>query len=578
MKQFIKFLTVFALTGILGTSVAFSQVTVIDSGTCGANLTWKLTSDSTLTISGSGAMDDYDYGYVQAASPWNDYQTAIKTIVIDSGVTTIGDWAFYNCSRLISIFIPNSVTTIGDCAFFNCSSLISIIIPNSVITIGGSAFYSCRNLISVSISNSVTTLGSGAFYNCSNLTSITIPNSITTIDISVFYGCSKLDSIIIPNSVTSIRNGAFQNCSSLTAITISNSVTEIGGFAFQNCSSLTSITIPNSVTDIGHFTFSNCSSLTSITIGNSVTTIGSSAFRNCSGLTSVTIPNSVTTIGYSTFYNCSSLKSITIPNSVTTINDYAFYNCSSLKSITIPNSVTTIGYSTFSNCCGLTSITIGNSVTTIDDYAFSNCSGLTSITSYAVPPVLGTDVFYNVPVYIPVYIPCWGYSAYLYTSGWGDYFTHFIDSLLDEIPTITKNGNVLTSSEAYSYQWYLDNEPIADATKQSYTYTQNGVYFVAVADEEGCFAKSDTISITNVGIVSITNYELRIFPNPTTGKLKIENGELKMGNVEIYDIYGRKQFSIFNFQFSIDEIDISHLSNGVYFIKINNKIIKVVKY
>ena len=204
------------------------------------NLTWTLDADGTLTISGTGAMKNYDYDSNQSPVYKN---SNVKKVVIEDGVTSIGESAFFYCSSLTSITIPDSVTSIGDYAFFNCSSL----------------------------------------------TSITIPDSVTSIGESAFYGCSSLTSITIPDGVTSIGNTAFSYCSSLTSITIPDSVTSIGDYAFRNCSSLTSITIPNSVTSIGNNTFRLCKSLTIITIPDSVTSIGESAFDNCKNLKTISL-------------------------------------------------------------------------------------------------------------------------------------------------------------------------------------------------------------------------------------------------------------------------------------------------
>ncbi len=179
-------------------------------------------------------------------------------------VTSIGRWAFYNCSSLTSVTIGNSVTSIGSQAFSNCSSLTSVTIPNSVTSIGDWAFYDCSGLTSVTIPNSVTSIGSEAFYGCSGLTSVTIGNSVTSIGERAFYGCRGLTSVTIGNSVTSIGERAFYGCRGLTSVTIPNSVTSIGSSAFYGCSGLTSVTIPNSVTSIGNLAFAYCSGLTSV--------------------------------------------------------------------------------------------------------------------------------------------------------------------------------------------------------------------------------------------------------------------------------------------------------------------------
>ena len=330
-------------------------------------------------------------------------------------VTSIGSYAFYDCSSLTSVTIAESVTSIGSYAFCGCSSLTSINIPNSVTSIGSFAFHNCSKLTSINIPNGVTSIGDGAFSWCSGLTSITIPEGVTSIGNDAFSDCSKLTSITIPNSVTSIGNGAFAYCSKLTSITIPESVTSIGSYAFEYCSSLTSINIPNGVTSIGDGAFEYCSSLTSITIPEGVTSIGNDAFSDCSKLTSITIPESVTSIDSYAFRDCSSLTSVNIPEGVTSIGSYAFSWCSSLTSITIPEGVTSIEEGVFYECSGLTSVTIPNSVTSIKYNAFSGCSnvkdliyadgctttlatGLTSITSVTIPgSVTSIDscAFYN---------------------------------------------------------------------------------------------------------------------------------------------------------------------------------------
>ena len=401
-----------------------------DSGKCGTNLSWNYV-DETLTISGSGEMIDFQEDGNNC--PWNKYKKDIFYVNIESGVTSIGNYAFSQCVQLTAINIPDGLTSIGEYAFWGCielrwdqrvSPLKGIKIPNSVTSIGDYAFRGCKCLKSIELSNNIVAIKQGVFEYCKDLTAITIPNSVTRIGQDAFNQCTGLSSVNIGNNVKEIDPGAFMDCSGMTSITIPNSVTSIGDWAFSGCSGLTTITIGNSVTSIGDRAFSGCSGLTTITIGNSVTSIGDRAFSDCSGLTSITIPNSVTSIGDGVFSGCSGLTSITIPNSVTSIGNEAFKGCNGLTSITIPNSVTSIGSKALEGCNSMTSIVVeeGNptydsrdncnaliktasnslfmgcqntiipiSVTSIEEKAFYGCSGLTSITiPYSVTSIGGS--------------------------------------------------------------------------------------------------------------------------------------------------------------------------------------------
>ena len=204
------------------------------------NLTWKLYEDGTLTISGTGAMKDYN----STDNPSPAYKNLnVKKVVIEDGVTSIGKYAFWYCSNLTSITIPDGVTSIGRAAFESCKSLTSITIPESITNIEDYAFEWCSGLSNVTIPNSITSIGTGVFHRCISLTSITIPDSVTSIGESAFKRCIGLSSVTIPDSVTSIGKYAFYYCKSLTNITIPDSVTSIENSAFNDCSSLQTISL-----------------------------------------------------------------------------------------------------------------------------------------------------------------------------------------------------------------------------------------------------------------------------------------------------------------------------------------------
>ena len=264
---------------------------VIGSGNCGANgsnVTWKLTSDGTLTISGTGKMYDYMH--------WYSLRSQVKSVIIEDGVTTIGDCAFDCWDALTSVTLPDSVTTIGNQAFDDCTSLTSITIPSSVTSIENYAFGGCVSLTSVTIPSSVTKIGNYAFAGSDAAVNVASGNKNYSSENGVLYNKQKTvllyggpckGTFKIPNGVTSIDEGAFESCERLVGITIPKSVTHIGQYAFAGCWRLRDITLPSSMTEIEEGVFSDCESLASITIPKSVTNIVGYAFYACDNLTDV---------------------------------------------------------------------------------------------------------------------------------------------------------------------------------------------------------------------------------------------------------------------------------------------------
>ena len=360
---------------------------VIASGECGAdgdNLTWVLTEDGILTISGSGEMGNYSISYrdetYRTDAPWGRYWEQLTTAQIEMGATSVSGAAFYGCSKLTTVALPESVNSIGISAFCNCGSLTSITIPEGVTRIMASTFLGCDNLAKIEVPEGVTSIEDNAFTWCSNLTSVKIPKSVTSIGSCTFQGCEKLASVVLPDGISSIMASTFSGCSSLTKVEIPESVTSIGDEAFSGCSSLSSITIPEGVTSIGSGAFMWCKSLSSVTIPGCVTSIGNDTFYYCTGLVSIMLPESVTSIGARAFLHCSSLINVVIPDKVTAISSGTFSSCSSLTSVTIPEGMASIGDGAFSGCRELTSLAIPDSVISIGYGAFSWCQSLTSVT------------------------------------------------------------------------------------------------------------------------------------------------------------------------------------------------------
>ena len=382
MKFRIKWLLTAALVTWLLCCISAMAVEIVDSGTCGAegdNVRWALDNEGTLSLSGTGEMDNYsDYNDY---APWYSKKSNIKQLIINNGISTIGRYAFCSCDNLVNILIPDSVTRIDSQAFSFCVSLESIVIPDNVIIIDRTAFRNCSSMKSVMVSsenNAFCSVDGVLFdksikklvYYPSGKTdfSYSIPATVIDIGKDAFSYNNYLVNITIPDSVTNIDDKAFDHCKKLTNLTIPSSVTNIGSgaFAFTN---ITHITIPPSITQIKYSTFS-CSNLMTISIPSTVTSIGDFAFSSCKNLNTIDFPSSITTLGYGTFYDCSSLTNVQIPNTVTTIEEYLFSFCTELRSVTIPDSVTRIGGCAFQGCVNLKSLTIPENVSTIDYDAF----------------------------------------------------------------------------------------------------------------------------------------------------------------------------------------------------------------
>ena len=366
-------------------SVSAAEPTIVDSGNCGkdgSNVTWTLDSAGLLTISGTGEMADYESktdsasGEEITTAPWGNQA---KTVVIEDGVTGIGNAAFYGCSGLTSVTMGSNVTSIGESAFCGCTGLIGIVLPGSVTSIGEYAFSNCDSLTAIEIPAGVTTLGNSAFFGCDNLKEVRY-NARAAANLTGLSGAFRSAGasvggvkVIFGESVEKIPSNLFCNCESLTSVTIGSNVTSIGDNAFLDCKGLVEINYNARAAECTEDSFGSGDGL-KVTFGDSVERIPDYIFQDCPGLTSVTIGSSATTIGH-----------------------YAFNRCTGLTSIKIPESMTNIGYMAFSGCTGLADVYYGGSerqwnAITIDDgndrllQANRHCEGEETLVSPTVKP------------------------------------------------------------------------------------------------------------------------------------------------------------------------------------------------
>jgi len=397
-------------------NVAGAEGKTWDCGTTRGKVTATL-SGGTLRIKGMGSMTRYgDDGEFYYPVPWGKAGRAITNVVIENGVTSIGDWAFSGCTGLKSVTISNSVTSIGQGAFQGCTGLKSVTIPNSV-----------------------TFIGNIAFSGCTGLTSIIIPNRVTSIGQSAFNGCTGLTSVIIPNSVTSIGNGAFGGCSGIKTVTITGSgkwerniKDEDGDIAEDGISELFR-GADDMVTD------DNATFIT-VMVEEGITSIGAGVFAGAN-ITSIEV--AAKNVNYSSengvLFNKNKTVLIqypqgkrgayTIPNGVISIGDWAFSYRTGLTSVTIPGSVTSIGNGVFDGCYSLTSITVKN----------------------PTPPAFGTASLPVIAAACTLYVPQG--SAYAATSGWNG-FKHigYVDSNGKVLRIVSAKGNSFAAEQATQTQ------------------------------------------------------------------------------------------------------------------------------
>ena len=361
---------------------------------CGDTCTWTLDDEGTLTISGSGEMNDYNDD--SNCPPWHSSRGSIKNVVIEEGITTIGSSVFSGLAFLTSITIPNAITIESD-AFSGCHISSLTIVGTGEIKIESREI--STGLANAVIGEGITSIESSALSDLSNLQFVSIGNDITSIPESLFSGLSNLQSVSVGDGVTEIPNGLFSGLTNLQKVELGANVETIGNNAFKECKKLNEITLPSTVNSIGEDAFQSCTELKKIELGANVKTIGNNAFKECKILNELILPSTVSSIGEGTFQSCTELRTLKIGEhfligeqsktrnnereggteiKLSEIPGNAFSGCTSIKSVNIPTSVATIGTNAFSGCSALSQFSVESTTTQIDDTALTGCTGLIS--------------------------------------------------------------------------------------------------------------------------------------------------------------------------------------------------------
>lgn len=508
-----------ALIAVLTMALFFGGITVsadeVGAGTCGENATWSYDDSGTLTIGGSGAMEDY---YFQS-TPWETYRESITAVVIGNDITHISNNAFNGCSGLSSVTVGAGVKSVGDEAFKGCSGLTTVEFPSGLGTLGDSVFSGCSNLTTVDLGSSLTKIGYAAFKDCGKLSNVTIPSSITTISGEAFSN-TAITSLELTAGITSIGKEAFYNCDSLTEINITFTSNEIGfgQNIFSNCGALTTVTFGGTLSNVSYGMFSNCSKLTTVVLPDTVTDIYDYAFNYSEALSSITVPANLQTIGAYAFSYCKGLTSFEIPSTVTKVGDQAFSD-SGLTSVTVPATVTTWGSSVFEFCSDLETVTIDEGVTAIPDYMFPFCKKLAFPQIPASVKTIGSSAFSNcgfTSVVIPGNIENMGYNAF---------------NSCEKLKTVTISEGVETiGSYVFSNCTALESVTIPDSvtTIEDGAFYATGISELTIPDSvttigEEAFSFSQITSVTIPG--SVETISRSAFDNCS----KLKYAELKEG-------------------------------------------------
>ncbi len=370
------------------------------AGKISESISWTLDGNGTLTISGEGAIPDFTTGMFAGAMTYSPFfqNENIKKVIIEEGITDIGNYTFAGCENLESVSLPSTLKNIS-MGSFQQTGLTEVTIPDGVEIIYPDSFAACDKLKKVTLPDSLTMIGFSAFNGCEELSTINIPENVDSIGDYAFADCWSLKSINIPDKVEHIYFRTFMECDALEDITFGKGITKVEDNAFKDTKWLAdrktenslvivndividgrectgNIVIPDGVKYIADNAFEE-SKITGIVMPDSVLSIGMDAFLKCSNLSSVKLSQKLSYIEEEAFCKCISLKSIELPDSLTELNIQVFSECGNLEKVILPQNITKIDFETFYKCGKLESIFIPKGIIEISEDAFEECNKLT---------------------------------------------------------------------------------------------------------------------------------------------------------------------------------------------------------
>ena len=442
---------VLCLCAILGILTGRARAEDLASGVCGTHLTWRLDSEGTLTISGTGPMT-FTENLI-----WGGKASSIRRLVIEDGVTSIEANAFFGCSQMESAVIPNSVRTIALGAFNACDGLKTVTMPGdakypatsyyddprcfagctaleeliftSDVTDSFYYYYLDRNSASsvkrITVTGDASRIDSGTLAECNGLLELTLGDGVTEIGNSALSSCTHLETVRGGGAITVGDNVFSKKCPYIqapgcvilgtsllqynddgsTSCTVPDSVRRICAYAFQNNEVLESVTLPGDLEELGSHAFYCCTALKTAVIPGGIRELSPHAYANCEALEKVTLGEGLERVGNDAFSGCNNLKEAVLPKSLKALGNNAFNECANLKDLVLPEGLESLGGQCFQNCVSLEKLRLPESLTEVGGAAFRNCTALREADLGPNVASIGAETFRNCTALTHVEIP-----------------------------------------------------------------------------------------------------------------------------------------------------------------------------